>query len=436
MYWPDRRRRMETTVGPAVSVLAAFFRYRNFRAGLGVLTLGTIFVFLAFNDTLFGQDYASSIREHQKNLSKIKNELTEYEAKVRRQATKEKSELDRLNQANRKVAFLHQLIGELEVGRKTTELNIQLLQRQLQNTEEELKTLQRLIADRLLQIYKHREEDPLALVLTSSSFGEAYARMKYFRLIHEQDKRDIRLLRQKKDDIEERRAAVQLEFNRLKNLIREKQNERSRLDDELDRRQRSLTAIQKDKKMLASMIDQKKEDLETMRSLIAALEEKRLEEEARRAREAKGATGVLAEKRPAFIEKSSFHLYKRQLPYPASGRIVKKFGDQIHPVHGTKTRNPGIELLTVKNAPVYAVAKGQVTVVTWLRRFGNTVMIDHGGGYYTVYAYLSEMYVSVNQIVGAGDVVARVDESENGQPLLYFAIFKDREPQDPGAWLK
>jgi septal ring factor EnvC (AmiA/AmiB activator) len=77
-----------------------------------------------------------------------------------------------------------------------------------------------------------------------------------------------------------------------------------------------------------------------------------------------------------------------------------------------------------------------VTVVTWLRRFGNTVMIDHGGGYYTVYAYLSEMYVSANQIVNPGDVIARVDESENGQPLLYFAIFKDREPLDPIAWLK
>jgi septal ring factor EnvC (AmiA/AmiB activator) len=391
---------------------------------------------VAVSGRLFAQDYTASIREHQKNLAQIKNELTKYESEVRRQTKKEKSELDRLNQANRKVALLQQLIGELEVGRKTTELNIQLLQRQLQNTEEELKTLQRLVADRLLQVYKHREEDPLALVLTSASVGEAYARMKYFRLIYEQDKRDVRLLRQKKDDIEERRAAVQLEFNRLKSLIAEKQNERTRLDDELHRRRQSLTAIQKDKKMLASMIDQKKEDLETMRSLIVALEKKRLEEESHRAKAAKEAAGGVVEKRPTFIEKSSFHLYRKQLPYPAAGRVVKKFGDQIHPVHGTKTRNPGIELLTTKNASVYAVAKGQVTVVTWLRRFGNTVMIDHGGGYYTVYAYLSEMYVSANQIVSPGDVIARVDESENGQPLLYFAIFKDREPLDPIAWLK
>jgi len=403
-----------------------------------ILTKGVAIVVIGistFPVHVRAQDYAKSIRENRKNLDKIKNELTDYETEVRRQTKKEKSEVDRLNQVNRRISLIQQLVGELEVGRRITEGNIQALQRQLQDTEEELKILQRLVAERLLQIYKHREEDPLALVITSSSLSQAYARLKYFRLIHEQDKRDVGLLRKKKNDIEDRRTAVQMEFNRLKGLILEKQTEKSKLDTELSRRQKSLATIQKDKKLLASMIDQKREDLETMRSLIAALEKKRLEEE-KRAREAKNVAGALAEKRPSFIEKSSFYLYKKQLPYPANGRIVKKFGDQIHPVYGTKTRNPGIELITQKNAAVYAVAKGQVTVVTWLRRFGNTVMIDHGGGYYTVYAYLSEMYVSANEVVSPGDVIARVDDSESGQPILYFAIFKDREPQDPGAWLK
>ncbi len=394
-----------------------------------------ILLLFAWTLPCVAQDYAQSIKEHQRKLSKVREEIAQYESQMRSQTKKERGELERLNDTGRRIALLQKLTGELEIGRKMSEQNIALLQRQLIKTEGEIVTLQRLIERRLLQMYKHRDEDPLALVLTSQSFGQAYARVKYLRLIRDQDRKDLALLRQKKKDIETRKVGVQKEFEYLKKVIAEKQSEKVKLDGEVVKRQASLQAITKDKKLLASMIDQKREDLETMRSLIVELEKKRKEAE-KRAKEAKAAGTTVIEKRPTFVEKSSFHLYKGQLPYPASGRLFKKFGDHIHPVHGTKTRNPGIELQTQPSASVYAVAKGQVTVVTWLRRFGNTIMIDHGGGYYTVYAYLSEMLVNDDQLVSPGDVIGRVDEGEGGRYLLYFAIFKDHDPQDPMKWLK
>ena len=146
--------------------------------------------------------------------------------------------------------------------------------------------------------------------------------------------------------------------------------------------------------------------------------------------------GVEGYKEPAYEEKSTFGLYKGRLPYPVAGKIIQKFGDQINPTLGTKTRNPGVEIQASPGAQVHAVAKGKITIISWLRRLGNTIIIDHGGGYYTVYAHLSEIYVSPDQTVNAGDTVASIDESDEGKTVLHFEIYKNREAQDPAAWLK
>ena len=119
-----------------------------------------------------------------------------------------------------------------------------------------------------------------------------------------------------------------------------------------------------------------------------------------------------------------------------AGKVIKKFGDQINPVLGTKTRNPGIEIQASQNAAVRAVAKGHVAHIAWLRRMGNTLLIDHGGGYYTVYAHLSEIYVAQEEKLNAGDVIASLDENEEGKYVLHFEIYKDQDVQDPSVWLK
>lgn len=189
------------------------------------------------------------------------------------------------------------------------------------------------------------------------------------------------------------------------------------------------------------MLEDKKDDLATLTTLIVELERKKREqEELERERQAKlkaeSAEKKIEYKEPKYVEKSTFGLYKGKLPYPVAGKIVKKFGDQINPVLGTKTRNPGIEIQSTSNALVRSVAKGRVAHIAWLRRMGNTLLIDHGGGYYTVYAHLSEIYVSPEQNLNAGDVIANLDENEDGKFVLHFEIYKDQDVQDPAVWLQ
>ncbi len=386
------------------------------------------------------QTFDQKIKKNQTRMEKIRSEIKAYEQKIAATSQKEKGELETLNEINQKVGLLQQLLGELEQGRFLTEGHIAALKRDLRQTQHELGTLRGLTRRRLVQIYKHREEEPLAIVLTAQSWTQAYARLKYLKLIAEQDRRDLQSLRTKKETIEKRKTEIERELVRLNVLIAQKQHEKVRLDQEIRQRKTSLQRIRKDRAQYKILVEQRRDDLATLESLIADLERKKKEAEAlaelKRLKEKRAAKATPKYKEPVYTERSEFGSYKGRLPYPVQGRIAVKFGDQIHPVLGTKTRNPGVEIQTVENAPVHAVAKGRVTLISWLRRLGNTVIVDHKGGYYTVYAHLSEIYVGVDEDVKAGDPIGKVDESDDGRHLLHFEIYQNREPQDPSEWLK
>ena len=387
------------------------------------------------------QDLQKKITQNRKNLQKLKEEIQNYEHRIVSEAQKEKNELELLNDVNQKIGLLQQLLGELEQARSLSELNVSVLRSQLRSTQDELRVLKNLTGQRLVQTYKHRSEDPLAYVFTSDSWTQAYARLKYAKIIADQDKTDLKTLRKKKAKIELQKNLIEAELVQQKYLIVEKKTEKANLDAELNRRKASLTKIRKDKRLLNAMLEEKRDDLETLTSLIAELERKKKEEEAlelerQKQLKAESAQKNIAYKEPKYVEKSTFGLYKGKLPYPVAGKIIKKFGDQINPILGTKTRNPGVEIQASQNAAVRAVAKGRVAHIAWLRRMGNTLLIDHGGGYYTVYAHLSEIYVSPDQNIGAGDVLASLDENEDGKFVLHFEIYKDQDVQDPSLWLK
>lgn len=404
------------------------------------LILPWILLFFFFSD-IQTQELQKKITQNKKNVEKLKEEIKNYEKRLISESQKEKNELDRLNDANQKIGLLQQLLGELEQSRSLTELNISVLKNQLNTTQNELSTLKNLTGQRLVQMYKHRSEDPLAYVFTSGSWTQAYARLKYAKIIAHQDKTDLETLRKKKMKIELQKKLIEAELLQQKYIINEKKSEKAALDIELGRRKASLTKIRKDKRLLNNMLEEKKDDLATLTSLIAELERrKKEEEELEKERQSKLKAESIEKrteyKEPRYVEKSTFGLYKGKLPYPVAGKIIKKFGDQINPVLGTKTRNPGIEIQASQNAAVRAVAKGRIAHIAWLRRMGNTLLIDHGGGYYTVYAHLSEIYVSPEQNVGAGDVIAGLDENEDGKYVLHFEIYKDQDVQDPSVWLQ
>jgi septal ring factor EnvC (AmiA/AmiB activator) len=86
--------------------------------------------------------------------------------------------------------------------------------------------------------------------------------------------------------------------------------------------------------------------------------------------------------------------------------------------------------------PVRAVAGGRVRYAGWFRGYGRLVILDHGGGYYTVSGHLAELRVAVGDAVASGAEIGTVgDTGSLSGPRVYFEIRRGAEALDPREWL-
>ena len=80
------------------------------------------------------------------------------------------------------------------------------------------------------------------------------------------------------------------------------------------------------------------------------------------------------------------------------------------------------------------------SVITYLRNYGNTIIISHGGGYYTVYSNVKNISVTENEYITPENQIASSSKSENpsmkGNYFLHFEIWKNETKLNPENWLK
>ncbi len=125
---------------------------------------------------------------------------------------------------------------------------------------------------------------------------------------------------------------------------------------------------------------------------------------------------------------------KGELPWPAVGTLISRFGRQKHPTLNIVTINNGIRIKTLEQAAVKAVAEGKVIFAAEFKAYGLTVILDHGGDFYSIYGLLSEINVEKGKVVGKGQVIGKINS--NTEPQLYFEFRKSGVPQDPLEWLQ
>jgi murein hydrolase activator len=157
---------------------------------------------------------------------------------------------------------------------------------------------------------------------------------------------------------------------------------------------------------------------ESMQELIAELERRRKE------RASEGMSG------------SAFAAGRGSLPWPVRGPVLQPYGRSVHPEFKTVVVNKGVNIAAAMGTPIRSVAAGTVQYVDWLPGYGKCIIVDHGDGFYTLYAHASAIFPAEGTTVRAGEVLGEVGDtgSLNGAQL-YFEIRKGKDSLDPSAWL-
>jgi len=351
-----------------------------------------------------------------------------------------------LQDNDRKIELHRRLIRELEqqtskskqrlrrLKSRISELEVQIMELSKNLTIEEagLSELRRLVGEHISYMYKRLSGDRLSLLLGSSDLNDFSQRQHYIKAVERYDRHRLDRLRQKRNQVRDDRQKLvdvrQLltleqarrlsELERTRQLIHSRRTEEKELTEEKSRKQKLLDKIAGDSELLIVLLDERRHSLQQIEWEIDRLEGRR------------------PTARQVWQPDVPFKQLAGRLPWPLDHkRIALPFGQIRHPELGTTTVNPGIDLEASPEDPVYSVARGQATKITWLRGFGNTVIISHGDGYYTVYARLGRIFVSEGEVLNPGQPIGVVGDSGT-EGSFHFEVWSKRNKQDPMKWLE
>jgi murein DD-endopeptidase MepM/ murein hydrolase activator NlpD len=190
---------------------------------------------------------------------------------------------------------------------------------------------------------------------------------------------------------------------------------------DLDRRRSELLATYEEQSVLLDRFDAQIDEFEGELASLAR------EESAIRAQIAAAA----APKTSTEVTTSSSGFVR-----PVPGAISSGYGVRIHPITGTKRMHNGVDMNASQGDPIRAVKAGSVILASVKGGYGNTVMIDHGGGMVTLYAHQSRIGVSVGQKVSAGAVIGYIGSTgDSTGPHLHFEVRINGNPVNPSKYL-
>lgn len=121
---------------------------------------------------------------------------------------------------------------------------------------------------------------------------------------------------------------------------------------------------------------------------------------------------------------------------PVPGRITSGFGMRVHPILGYTRMHTGVDMSAPYGQEINAGGAGRVILAGPYGGYGNTVIIDHGGGMTTLYAHQSELNVSYGQEVAAADIIGYIGTSGlSTGPHLHFEVRISGKPVDPANYI-
>ncbi len=407
-------------------------KYGKIGAGIAFLLIISV-IFNVESQNLFGRGSSpdEKIAQRQRELESIREEIDNFEKKIQESRKSEQESMTLLENLDRQTVLVRSYIRDLRSEEQRLVRDIDEARRTIRILEYEIEELREQYARYVQSAYKQGSAKDIELLLGAQSVSQFMVRVEYLKRFSDQRRSDLHAIQKKQQEMQQQQSRLEIALNRQRNVIREKQQEEKRLADRTVERRNLLSQIRQDRSAYERELVRKQEAELQLRRVIADLitaQEQREEDDADRVREGKPPEIVP----PEIV----FDTKKGSLPWPVrGGQIAARFGRQVHPVLKTVTENTGVDITTPPGSPVYAVAEGDVAYIYWMPAYGNIVIVYHYNGYRTVYANLSDILVGENDRVNAGDMIARSGESVSGSKI-HFEIWKDREKQDPEAWLR
>ena len=396
------------------------------RAERVVLRLGVaVFLMASAAPGLAARDRAASeqeLREIRGRIEKLQGDLAAAEKSSGEAA-------DQLRESGKAVSEAHRSLFELSQRRLALEGELENISQRERETRSGISD-QEVLAGKLLRLqYQQGAPDRLRLALEGRDPATVARHIEYYNYVQRERAELIGRLRRKSEELAglARDAATrreELALNEAASAAEARILEReraaraavvSRLAGEVAKGRREIGKLKRDEVRLTRLVE------EIARALAA------------RRPEGRTASKRVDSVADASTASKAFDTLRGRLKWPVRGELVNRYGS---PRDQSGSGWKGLFIRAVTGETVRAVADGRVVYADWLRGFGNLLILDHGKGYMSLYAYNEGLLRQVGEKVLGGDPVAQVGASgDSAESGLYFELRRDGKPFDPLRWV-
>lgn len=402
---------------------------------------GWLLVFTALAGVLFAvsprpaqaqdPDLRRQIQESRRRLEAIREERARLQAEIEEVRSSVRNVSTELRNIEQRLSASRSVLAEVDFQVEFATTQVEETTAELLHTREELRESQAILYRRVRDIYKRGPLSSVRVLLGSDSFTDLLNRYRYLQQIAAYDRALLDRVTELERALELHNEQLRTNLSELGRLRQAKLGEVAELRSVEQERQSALSEFRDRAQQTETRLEQLEADETRLTDLVDDLERRRQEAERRAALSGVGREG------PGTLSGAD----AGSLEWPLEGDVIYRFGRERRP-NGTILRWNGIGIQAPTGTPVRAVRAGTVVLAGPFEGYGPTVVLSHGGGFYTLYLYLEEIGVVQGRAVQEGQVVGTVGGSQTPEgPHLEFQIrapVGGGAPQamDPLQWLK
>jgi len=404
-----------------------------------MIRIKELFIFLLFFQLISFSVVAQSAKQKQLEAKRqqLQKEIKEMNTLLFNDKRKEKSVLTQVEDLNRKITVMQNLIKVTndQANLLTREINDN--QNQITSLRKQLEELKKAYAAMIVTSYKNKsQQSRVMFLLSSENFKQAYKRLQYFKQYREHQQEQAAEIKSKTEKLQELNVSLLEQKKQKDNLVAENRDAKKQLEVELSTHETLMASIRKNMASYTAQIREKQQEADKIDREIERLIKEAIAE-SNKASGKSTSSNAFALTAEAKKLAANFEANKGKLPWPVEKGVVKLgYGQQPSPIDNTvPIMSHGVRIATNTGSQARAVFDGVVKAISVPKKGNPVVLIQHGN-YFTVYSNLSKVYVkkgdkvTTKQVIGEvfTDVIAK-------QTILSFSVWKNTKTENPALWL-
>lgn len=378
--------------------------------------LGILLIAGCLSQSVYG---AKSISDLQKEKDALKNEKSDLKNSLTNIQSQKSAAQQELDEYNEKLIKINEelIVIEGQVEEATAELEKN--QAELEEAEAAKADQQELFKQRARYIYMNGSLSYFDVIINSENFGDLMKKIDYVNRIVGYDLNLVSKMEETENLIAVKTEEAQAKKDQLVALEIVQTGKKLSYEDIVSQKDAAIKALYENESEYLKLIEENEKEDKEIEKLIAAAQE-----EQRRQRAASSSS-------PAY----EYDGGTMQWPVPSGRGVSSGYGTRT--LFGRKEFHTGLDIPASYGQNVLAAEAGTVIYASWMNGFGNTIMIDHGGGVTTLYGHNSSLTVKKGQTVTRGQVVAKIGSTgfSTGNHC-HFEVRVGGKHTDPNKYVK